>query len=142
MNALAFLVIFVQLLIVKPTSKIILVPVILNTAATFAILIGIDFFLELQMTKKVVTPKEALTKTEAPEGEESKIRLKVGYLVIYCEMLNGIMWKVKWNQFDLSPGCLCIVAGFIYWAYKDFEEYLESQEEKNETPTIVVSHIT
>ena len=43
------------------------------------------------MTKKVVTPKEALTKTEAPEGEESKIRLKVGYLVIYCEMLNGIM---------------------------------------------------
>lgn len=37
---------------------------------------------------------------------------------------------------------MCVVAGFLYLAYKDLEEYLDNQKNENEPNVIVISHIT
>lgn len=81
-NAFAFLVTFVQLALSKPTSRKVLIPIVLVTISAFAILIAIDFYLEIQLTH--LTPKQVLTKTEVETPpKKTKGRFKMGYFVIY-----------------------------------------------------------
>jgi hypothetical protein len=66
-----------------------LIPVVLCTAATFVILISLDFYLEVRMAHPSDALKAMLTKTEKiPEEEKSKSRAKVGYLIIYGNKVN------------------------------------------------------
>lgn len=85
-NAFGFLFAFVQLLIVKPSSKKILIPIIIFTTTAFLILIALDFYLEIQLTH--VTPRKSLTAEEKSEG---KTRFKMGYLIIYGEDLTHFL---------------------------------------------------
>lgn len=82
MNAAGFLVAFVQLMIAKPTSKKILLPIVLVTLTAFAILIAVDIHLEFNFSQ--VTPKESYT-MESP-SKKGKSRFKMGYLVIHGEL--------------------------------------------------------
>lgn len=86
-NAFGFFISFVQLMLMKPTSKKVILPVVLCTITTFMVLIAFDFYLEIRMAHPSDALKAQLTKTEkAAEGEEeSKSRAKVGYLIIYSE---------------------------------------------------------
>lgn len=49
-STVGFLASFIQLLFSKPNSKKIIIPVVFFTVTTFAILIGVDFYLEIQQS--------------------------------------------------------------------------------------------
>lgn len=78
-NGFGFLMTFVQLLIAKPTSKKVLVPIVFFMTSAFLILIAVDFYLEIQMTH--LPPKETYTMDNP--SKKGKARFKTGYLVIY-----------------------------------------------------------
>lgn len=138
-NMVGFLISFVQLLISKPKSKLVLIPIVLFTVTTFAILIALDFYLEIQLTH--MTPKEIYTRSKTDPGKKSKSRLKMGYLVIYGKEINNPLTKAL-KAFNFLVVCLCFIAGFVYLAFKDFEEYLEAERMANEPNEIIISHIT
>jgi len=110
--------------VVKPTSKKVIIPLVLVVSTSFLLLVAIDFFIEVHLLH--VTPKELLTKSD--EGDDSKKGkkkgkgFKMGYLIIYSSM--------------------CIVVWFLYLACKDLEEDLERQRSENEPMEITISHIT
>lgn len=83
-NTFGFLATFIQLAIAKPTSKKLLIPIVLCTAAAFVLLIAIDFFFEFQLTH--VSPKETFTQSKDSPSKKGKARFKMGYLVIYGEL--------------------------------------------------------
>lgn len=99
--ALGFLVSFIQLLIAKPKSKKILIPVVFFTIATFAILIAVDFYLEVQLTH--FTPKESYTQNVGEKSKKKgKSRFKTGYLVIYGKYLIFLISFQALNFFAYS----------------------------------------
>ena len=79
--AIGFLVSFIQLLIVTPKSKKVILPIVLLTTTAFCILIALDFYLEIQLTH--IPPKETFTKDST--SKKGKARFKMGYLAIYGE---------------------------------------------------------
>ena len=133
-HAFAFALITIQLLVVKPTSTKVIIPLVIVVSTAFFLLVAIDFFIEVHLLH--VTPKEQLTKTHddhvpttvSPEDDQSKKPkkkgkgFKLGYLVIYSSM--------------------CVVVWFLYLAFKDLEEDLERQRSENEPIEITISHIT
>lgn len=132
-HSLAFFIVTIQLLLAKPTSMKVLIPLILITTSAFFLLISIDFYIEYHLLH--VTPKLQYTKSDdAPSDKESKKKkgkgFKLGFLVIYINM--------------------CLVTWFLYLAFKDLEEEIESQEyedepnniNSNNNMEIIISHIT
>lgn len=84
MNASGFLITFIQLLVAKPTSKKVLIPIVFFTSTAFMILIAVDFYLEVQLSH--LPPKETLTlEKPSPKG---KSRFKMGYLIIYGKLVD------------------------------------------------------
>lgn len=123
-HAFAFALITIQLLVVKPTSKKVIIPLFIVVSTSFLLLVAIDFFIEVHLLH--VTPKEQFTKSnESDDSKKEKKKgkgFKMGYLIIYSSM--------------------CIVVWFLYLAYKDLEEDLERQRSENEPMEITISHIT
>ena len=123
-HAFAFALITIQLLVVKPTSKKVIIPLFIVVSTSFLLLVAIDFFIEVHLLH--VTPKEQFTKSnESDDSKKEKKKgkgFKMGYLIIYSSM--------------------CIVVWFLYLAYKDLEEDLERQKSENEPMEIIISHIT
>lgn len=131
-HAFAFALITIQLLVVKPKSTKVLIPLIIAVSTAFFLLVAIDFFIEVHLLH--VTPKEQLTKAhddtsskgsntdETKKAKKKGKGFKLGYLVIYSSM--------------------CVVVWFLYLAYKDLEEDLERQRCENEPMEITISHIT
>jgi hypothetical protein len=112
--------------VVKPTSKKVIIPLVIVVSTSFFLLVAIDFFIEVHLLH--YTPKQVLAgdqkpKVEDPTSKKKKGKgFKMGYLVIYSSM--------------------CIVVWFLYLAYKDLEEDLERQRRENEPMEITISHIT
>ncbi|KAL7037015.1 hypothetical protein ACKWTF_009032 [Chironomus riparius] len=130
-HAFAFGLITIQLVVVKPKTTKVIIPLVIVVSTAFFLLVAIDFFIEVHLLH--VTPKEQLTKThddkaEMPEDDQTKKLkkkgkgFKLGYLVIYSSM--------------------CVVVWFLYLAFKDLEEDLERQKSENEPMEITISHIT
>lgn len=100
-NTIGLLITFVQLLFAKPKSKKILIPIVLFTITTFAILIATDFYLEIKMTH--ITPKQNYTQTVSKEDEKKrKSRFKMGYFVIYGRKFNSFSRKLSKLHSDFS----------------------------------------
>lgn len=127
-QSFAFFIVTIQLLVAKPTSMKVIIPLVLITTSAFFLLIAIDFYIEYHLLH--VTPKLQYTKShdaEDPSDEKSKKKkgkgFKLGFFIIYVHM--------------------CIVTWFLYLAFKDLEEEIESQEFEDEpNMEITISHIT
>lgn len=122
-HTLAFFIITIQLLIVKPKSKKVMIPLVLAVSTGFLLLVAIDFFFEVH--KLHATPKEIFTKSHTKDETSKKKKgkgFKSGYFVIYCSM--------------------CIVIWFIFLAYKDLEEDLQRKRDNEQHVQITISHIT
>lgn len=108
LTAIAFFVTFVQLLNSKPTSKKVLIPIVLVTTFAFMILIALDFYLEIQLSH--LTPKEALTSSES-SSKKGKSRFKTGYLIIYGEI--NFLNDYSSNFIHLQLACVSSQVSFI-----------------------------
>lgn len=112
-TAIGFLLTFFQLLFSKPSTKKVLVPIIVFTSVAFAILIALDFYLEFQLTHLPPPPKEVYTKTEPSHDEKKgKTRFKMGYLVIYGEIDDSNRIACQLIFVFQSP-CASLLASFI-----------------------------
>lgn len=121
----AFLFTTLQLLIVKPTSLRVMMPVVIITISAFILLISIDFYIEyhlMHMTPKAQYTKSADRPTEEGGNKKKGKGFKMGFLIIYINM--------------------CLVTWLIYLAYKNLEEELDNEEYENEPMEITISHIT
>lgn len=87
-NALAYVLVFIQLFVTKPKSKKVIIPLILVTSVTFIMLIAIDFYLEIQMTH--TTFKDSYMQSSKESPKKGKAKFKTGYLMIYGELL--LIW--------------------------------------------------
>jgi hypothetical protein len=134
LNAFGFLATFVQLSIVKPTSRKVLIPVTLVTIAAFCLLIAVDFYLEVQLAHS--PPKETYTKGST--DKKGKARIKIGYLVIYGEMDSSCLEISVFRDSnelsnDFENGQRSVKTKLMF--------FLEKKKE-GETQEIVISHIT
>lgn len=141
--SLAYVAVFIQLFITKAKSKKVVIPLILVTSVTFLVLIAIDFYLEIQLTHSTFRDNYMQSK-DAP-GKKGKAKFKTGYLIIYGEILVQNLLEFSLNSFQFSA-CFVITFGYIFFAYKELEEYLERLLQTSSTPStpkvIVISHIT
>jgi phosphoglycerol transferase MdoB-like AlkP superfamily enzyme len=122
-HAFAFLIISVQLLIAKPTTRKVIIPLIIAVVSAFILLVSIDFFIEFHLLHH--TPKETYSNMNKNDDEKKKKKgkgFKMGYLIIYSSM--------------------CVVSWFIFLAYKNLEEEIEKQKRESEPMEITISHIT
>lgn len=125
-HSFGFFIVTIQLLLAKPTTMKVIIPLILVTTSAFFLLIAIDFYIEYHLLH--VTPKVQYTKSDdaLSEGESKKKKgkgFKLGFLIIYINM--------------------CLVTWFLYLAFKDLEEEIENQEYEDEpNMEITISHIT
>jgi hypothetical protein len=120
-HAFAFLIVTIQLLMAKPTTRAV-IPLVIVVASSFFLLVTIDFFIEVHLLH--MSPKAIYTKSKTDEESKKKKGkgFKMGYLIIYSSM--------------------CVVAWFLFLAYKNLEEEVESQKRENEPMEITISHIT
>ncbi|KAG5680038.1 hypothetical protein PVAND_009569 [Polypedilum vanderplanki] len=128
LHAFALFIITIQLFVAKPTTKKVIIPLVILIATSFVLLVAIDFFIEFHLMH--LTPKAVLTQTQKKSVEDkSKDKkkgkgFKMGYLIIYSSF--------------------CVIVWFVFLAYKNLEEDIEKQKKENELPPmeITISHIT
>lgn len=128
-QSIAFLFVTLQLLLAKPSSLKVMIPLILITITAFILLIAIDLYIEFHLMHK--TPKirymsdarVTTTTIEPPKDKKKKGKeFKLGFSIIYINM--------------------CVVFWFLYYGYKDLEEQFENEENEIQQMEIVISHIT
>lgn len=88
-NCIGFLITFIQLLIAKPTSKKVLIPIIVFSATAFALIIALDFYIEVHLSDRESHPLEIICKKSKKHGkvckEKPNSRFKFALFVIYGE---------------------------------------------------------
>ena len=86
-SGIGFLVTFIQLLVVKPTSTKVLIPIVIVTSMAFAVLIAIDFCLELQLARYVAANPPKVLETGKPKKKgRGNSGFKTVYMIIYGEI--------------------------------------------------------
>lgn len=98
MSGFGFLITFVQLLIVKPTSKKIIIPIVVVTTIAFAIMVAIDFSLELQLARHVaLNPPKVIDNGKPKKKGRGNSGFKTGYMIIYGKKDHSIILEINLN---------------------------------------------
>lgn len=88
-NTVGFLMSFIVMLVVKPVSNKIVWPAIFFVTVCFALMIAIDFYIEVHMAyRKDIVPfaqTYTMAKDISEDEKKGKPRFKTGYLCIYSE---------------------------------------------------------
>lgn len=83
-SGIGFLLTFIQLIIVKPTSRKILIPIALITSLAFGVLIAIDFYLEYQLARYMAAHPPKVPDDGKPKKKgRGNSGFKTGYMIIY-----------------------------------------------------------